>query len=114
MFLSFVRSSSVYQDTPALTTPNEFSTMQETCQAKGFPPPRITWTRLIMPLPAGKTEIKEGNLTIRNLKPVDGGLYQCIATNSMGTKHFTMNVNVQRRGMLTIELEKLFLLLARS
>ena len=99
---------------PALTTPNEFSTMQETCQAKGFPPPRITWTRLIMPLPAGKTEIKEGNLTIRNLKPVDGGLYQCIATNSMGKKHFTMNVNVQRRGMLTIELEKLFLLLARS
>ena len=82
--------------------------MQETCQAKGFPPPRITWTRLITPFPAGKTEIKEGNLTIRNLRPVDGGLYQCIATNSMGTKHFTMNVNVQRRGMLTIGLEKLF------
>ena len=67
-----------------------------------------------MPLPAGKTEIKDGTLTIRNLRPVDGGLYQCIATNSMGTKHFTMNVNVQRRGMLTIGLEKLFLLLARS
>ena len=80
--------------------------MQETCQAEGFPPPRITWTRLIMPLPAGKTEIKEGNLTIRNLRPRDGGLYQCIATNSMGTKNYMMNVNVQRRGMLTIGVEK--------
>ena len=50
-----------------------------------------------MPLPAGKTEVKEGKLTIRNLRPVDIGLYQCVATNSLGTKKATMNLVVQRR-----------------
>ena len=47
-----------------------------------------------MPLPAGKTEVKEGKLTIRNLRPVDSGLYQCVATNSLGTKKATMNLVV--------------------
>ena len=48
-----------------------------------------------MPLPAGKTEVKEGKLTIRNLRQVDSGLYQCVATNSLGTKKATMNLIVQ-------------------
>ena len=50
-----------------------------------------------MPLPAGKTEVKEGKLTFRNLRPVDIGSYQCVATNSLGTKKATMNLVVQRR-----------------
>ena len=49
-----------------------------------------------MPLPAGKTEVKDGSLTIRNLSPADSGLYECVATNSMGTKKATMNVVVQQ------------------
>ena len=52
-----------------------------------------------MPLPAGKTEVKEGKLTIRNLRPVDSGLYQCVATNSLGTKKTTMNLFVQSKGL---------------
>ena len=52
-----------------------------------------------MPLPAGKTEVKEGKLTIRNLRPVDSGLYQCVATNSLGTKKATMNLFVQSTGL---------------
>ena len=75
----------------------EFAEIQETCQAEGYPPPTLTWIRLVMPLPAGKTEIKEGKLTIRNLRPVDSGLYQCVATNSLGTKKATMNLFVQSR-----------------
>ena len=59
----------------------EFAQIQETCQAEGYPPPKLTWIRLVMPLPAGETEVKEGKLTIRNLRPVDSGLYQCVATN---------------------------------
>ena len=50
-----------------------------------------------MPLPVGKTEVKGGNLTIKNLSPADGGIYQCVATNSMGTKKAKMNVAVQRK-----------------
>ena len=49
-----------------------------------------------MPLPVGKTEVNDGNLTIRNLSPADSGLYECVATNSMGTKKAKMNVVVQQ------------------
>ena len=77
----------------------EFSQIQETCQAKGYPPPKLSWIRFVMPLPAGKTEVKEGKLTIRNLRPVDSGLYQCVVTNSLGTKKATMNLFVQSTGL---------------
>ena len=73
----------------------EFAQIQETCQAEGYPPPKLTWIRLVMPLPAGKTAVKEGKLTIRNLRPVDSGLYQCVATNSLGAKKATMNLVVR-------------------
>ena len=72
----------------------ESATIQETCQAEGYPPTKLTWIRLVSPLPVGKTDVKEGRLTIRNLRPVDSGLYQCVATNSLGTKKATMNLFV--------------------
>ena len=50
-----------------------------------------------MPLPVGKTEVKGGSVTIRNLSPADSGLYECVATNSMGTKKAKMNVVVQQQ-----------------
>ena len=74
----------------------EFAQIQETCQAEGYPPLKLTWIRLVMPLPVF-TEVKEGKLTIRNLRPVDSGLYQCVATNSLGAKKATMNLIVQSR-----------------
>ena len=49
-----------------------------------------------MPLPAGRTEVNQGTLIIKNLIPADSGLYECIATNTMGTKKATMNVAVQQ------------------
>ena len=90
---------------PSLVTPKELSTFRQTCQAVGFPPPVLTWTRLGMPMPVGKTEVKDGNLTIKNLSPADTGLYECVATNSMGTKKAKMNMAVQKqppKGVLLI------------
>ena len=55
-----------------------------------------------MPLPAGRTVINGGVLTINNLSPADSGLYECSATNSMGTKKAKMNVVVQRKGLYTV------------
>ena len=49
-----------------------------------------------MPLPAGKTKINQGTLTINNLIPADNGLYDCVATNIIGTKKGRVNVAVQR------------------
>ena len=50
-----------------------------------------------MSLPAGKTEVNQGTLTIKNLTPADSGLYECIAANLMGTKRATINVVVQQQ-----------------
>jgi len=92
-----VRGLPIFIKVPSsLTTPKELSTLQETCKAEGFPPPTLNWTRIGMPLPVGKTEIKGGTLTVKNLRPADSGLYECVATNSMGTKKARMNVVVQR------------------
>jgi len=82
---------------PSLVAPKELSTLQQTCQAEGFPAPVLNWTRLGMPLPIGKTEVKDGSLTIKNLSPADSGLYECVATNSMGTKKAKMIVVVQQK-----------------
>jgi len=49
-----------------------------------------------MPMPVDKTEIIDGSLTIKNLSPADGGIYECEATNSMGKKAAKMNVAVQK------------------
>jgi len=82
---------------PLLVTPKELSTLRQTCQAVGFPLPVLSWTRLGMPLPVNKTEVRDGGLTIKNVSPADSGLYECVATNSMGTKKAKMNVVVQQR-----------------
>jgi len=50
-----------------------------------------------MPLPVGRTEVNDGSLTVKNLSPADSGLYECVATNSMGTKKAKINVAVQQQ-----------------
>ena len=81
---------------PSLATPVERTNFQVVCQAEGFPRPVINWSRLRMPLPAGRTEVNQGTLIIKNLIPADSGSYECIATNTMGTKKATINVAVQQ------------------
>lgn len=50
-----------------------------------------------MPFPVGRTEVNDGGLTIKNLSAADSGLYECVATNSIGTKKAKMNVAVQQQ-----------------
>ena len=50
-----------------------------------------------MPFPGGRTELSNGTLTIKNLILADSGLYDCIATNAMGTKRTRINVIVQSK-----------------
>ena len=80
----------------SLATPKQYSDYQESCEAKGYPTPKMSWKRLGMPLPVGRTEINGGNLTIRTLRPGDSGSYECVATNGMGTKKARMTLAVQR------------------
>ena len=81
---------------PPLAAPVQRTTFQVTCQAEGFPRPTVNWSRVGMPLPAGRVEVNRGTLTIKNLTPADSGLYECVAMNTMGTKKARTNVAVQR------------------
>ena len=51
----------------------------------------------MLPLPAERTEVNPDMLTIKNLSLADSGLYECVATNIMGTKKTRINVVVQSR-----------------
>ena len=80
---------------PSFATPVQGTTFQVRCEADGYPRPAITWTRVGMPLPAGKTSLNQGTLTISYLSPADNGFYDCVATNIMGTKKKRLNLAVQ-------------------
>ena len=82
---------------PSPATPMQRSIFQAVCQAEGFPLPVISWRRVGMPFPGGRTEVNHGTLTIKNLILADSGLYDCIATNAMGTKKTRINLVVQRK-----------------
>ena len=78
--------------------PFESTDFTETCQAVGFPTPVSNWTRLLQPLPMARTEVWEGNITIKNLSATDSGLYECVVSNTMGVKNTRMNLVVQKGG----------------
>ena len=82
---------------PLLTTLVQRTTFQVVCQTEGFPRPVINWTRVGMPLPAGRTNVNQGTLIIKNLILADTGLYECSATNTMGTKKARINLVVQQQ-----------------
>jgi slow type myosin-binding protein C len=53
------------------------------CSAKGDPKPRISWGKRDGNLPsAGRSEIREGTLTIRRVEKGDSGVYICSATSA--------------------------------
>ncbi|XP_020623012.1 roundabout homolog 3-like [Orbicella faveolata] len=67
-----------------LTKVAENSVASISCRALGFPPPKIVWSRGLVPLPQGRTTVTNGTLNISNFSPQDVGPYQCKATNKLG------------------------------
>lgn len=61
------------------------------CEAEGYPPPKITWIKLL-----GNQKVQEGNsMYIRDVQRSDQGRYRCVASNGFGqdaTAEFKMNV----------------------
>ena len=54
-----------------------------TCNATGTLNPEFSWTKLQGNIPASRTVVKDGKLTIQNVRVADSGLYVCRAINSI-------------------------------
>ncbi|CAH1774180.1 unnamed protein product, partial [Owenia fusiformis] len=59
------------------------STAVLTCDARGSPPPAISWSKKEGPLPSDHIQ-EDGRLTIPNIRPEDSGTYICTAQNQLG------------------------------
>ena len=55
------------------------------CQAFGFPSPKIVWSRGLVPLPQDRTSVSNGTLDISHFDLKDSGAYRCTASNKLGS-----------------------------
>ncbi|KXJ29631.1 Techylectin-5B [Exaiptasia diaphana] len=65
-----------------------------TCHVTGFPKPNVTWSKSIGSLPNNRSDVKDGQLTIRNAKKYDSGTYVCKTENLLGSVIGSIMVNV--------------------
>ena len=54
------------------------------CKAVGLPVPKVTWRKAFSKLPAKRSSIANGNLSIRSITKADSGTYACSAKNLLG------------------------------
>ena len=81
---------------PVGTTANESETAILKCTADGNPPPKVTWSKLNSPLPAGRHVIEpSGALIVKDVRPGDDGVYSCRAENLLGSVNATAKLTVQ-------------------
>ena len=89
----------------SLKTPNRVITVNRgknasaSCQAFGFPSPKIVWSRGLVPLPQGRTSVSNGTLHISDFDPKDSGTYQCTASNKLGSVNALTTLNYKHTGM---------------
>ena len=55
------------------------------CNASGQPQPSITWFKSVGSLPRERAKVKNGALTIYDVRRNDGGIYICKANNMLGS-----------------------------
>ena len=88
MLYFFVVPPSIYKG-PSNKTVNESGELELFCNATGNPPPNITWSKVAVPpvqLPVNEV------LTVKNIKKPDSGVYQCTASNGIGSDAFASSV----------------------
>jgi len=84
----------------------EGDTTTITCEAVGYPPPTIGWSRtssdrvsvsdsVSVPTGNGNVTSVSVNLTLTNANREDSGLYECSASNSVGSDNRNTSVTVQ-------------------
>ena len=91
------------------TIVREGNTTTITCEALGYPPPTVVWSRtngtlsdrvsvsdnVSVPTGNGNVTRVSVNLTITNASREDSGVYMCSANNSVGSNSENINITVQ-------------------
>ncbi|XP_028269954.1 hemicentin-1 isoform X2 [Parambassis ranga] len=68
-----------------------------TCEARGVPPPTLTWTKDGQPLSLHRNLLLDGQetrLQLPDVAPSDAGLYSCVASNQAGSSTKSFNLTV--------------------
>ncbi|XP_068699010.1 uncharacterized protein [Montipora foliosa] len=89
----FVEVSPVFTKVPGKVTLFESrSTAVLVCEAFGFPPPVIQWSKAFSLLPQRRSVVVNGTLTISRFSLQDSGTYQCKASNRLGSVTFATSL----------------------
>ncbi|TWW61140.1 Hemicentin-1 [Takifugu flavidus] len=67
------------------------------CEARGVPPPTLTWLKDSQPLSLHRNLLLDGQetrLQLPDVAPSDAGLYSCVASNQAGSSTKTFNLTV--------------------
>ncbi|KAJ8379625.1 hypothetical protein SKAU_G00004030 [Synaphobranchus kaupii] len=68
-----------------------------TCEARGVPPPSLSWLKDGQPLSLHRNLLLDGRetrLRLPDVSPTDGGQYSCVASNQAGSSTKTFNLTV--------------------
>ncbi|KAA8592798.1 hypothetical protein FQN60_018253 [Etheostoma spectabile] len=68
-----------------------------TCEARGVPPPTLTWLKDRQPLSLHRNLLLDGQetrLQLPDVAPSDAGLYSCVASNQAGSSTKSFNLTV--------------------
>uniref|UniRef100_A0A3P8SNR4 Uncharacterized protein n=1 Tax=Amphiprion percula TaxID=161767 RepID=A0A3P8SNR4_AMPPE len=68
-----------------------------TCEARGVPPPTLTWMKDGQPLSLHRNLLLDGQetrLQLPDVAPTDAGLYSCVASNQAGSSTKSFNLTV--------------------
>lgn len=68
-----------------------------TCEARGVPPPTLTWIKDGQPLSLHRNLLLDGQetrLQLPDVAPSDAGLYSCVASNQAGSSTKSFNLTV--------------------
>ena len=81
---------------PDEMTVNESQSAIFKCTAGGNPSPKVTWSKLNSSLPAGRHVVdSSGALIVKDVGPLDDGVYACKAQSLLGQVNASAKLTVQ-------------------
>ncbi|XP_023807204.1 peroxidasin homolog isoform X2 [Oryzias latipes] len=94
-----VQATPQFTVTPQDQTVLESHTVEFPCEASGYPPPVIAWTRggSALPLDRRHVVLSSGMLRITRVAAHDEGQYECQAVSPVGTVHASVQLRVEQR-----------------